>query len=93
MGEAGRDCGSGEASPWASSGSDGVPETMSASQSPSPPGAQSMAVCGLYTLIPSAARRSRVFCCESARVRFLSPLKMMGSMLDVVSDGIESEWH
>lgn len=56
---------------------------MSASQSPRPPGAQSMAVWGLYTLMPSAARRSRVCCWVSARDKLLRPLKMMGSMLDV----------
>lgn len=40
----------------------GVPVIMSASQSPSPPGAASIAVCGLYTLMPSPASR-RSDCC------------------------------
>lgn len=65
---------------WVSgSGPGSVPETMSASQSPRPPGAASTAVWGLYTLIPSKARRSRDCCWVSARVRALKPLKMMGS--------------
>jgi hypothetical protein len=34
---------------WCCGAVTGVPVTMSASQSPSPPGAASIAVCGLYT--------------------------------------------
>ena len=59
----------------------GVPVTISASQSPRPPRAQSMAVCGLYTLMPSAASRRRLCCCEFCRVRLLSPRKIIGSTL------------
>jgi hypothetical protein len=61
---------------------------MSASQSPSPPGAASTAVWGLYTLIPWLARRRSVCCCVFASVRDFNPRKMMGwyaTMMDEFS--------
>lgn len=62
--------------------------TMSASQSPRPPGAASTAVCGLYTLMPWLVSRSNVCCCEFASVRDLRPRKMMGwyaTIMEVLS--------
>jgi hypothetical protein len=51
---------------------------MSASQSLIPPGAESKAVCGLYTLMPWLASRSNDCCCEFARVKAFKPRNIMG---------------
>jgi hypothetical protein len=56
-----------------------LPVTTSTSQSLRPPGAASTAVWGLYTLIPSCARRKRVFCCVLSNVIDFNARNMMGS--------------
>lgn len=56
------------------------PAIPSASQSFTPPIVASTAVCGEYTLIPSCVRRSRLSCCESAKVRDLRGRNIIGSV-------------